>query len=222
MRNFYLTYDKLSAKLIFLYNMIKIFSKSDQLYLCVYHTQEAREKPLQEPCLCNREDAWLGVGYYFWLEEEFAHYWGKDSKLRERNSYYSIYKAFINRSLIYDTRDNYTKITSKVVEGKEYILDATFSERGYSLFNEYVEEAIKHIQEHSDSSLSLAQVHRYLADKIWPKLNIKGIIYDDLPVNSKLRDYSQIPPLFYKKRIQLVIFDKKLIEGFKIHLHMGN
>jgi hypothetical protein len=192
-------------------------------YLTVFHTQKSRGKILSEPCKCRRKDAWLGEGYYFWLEEEFAHYWGKDSKINSRTQYYCIYKAYIDIDTIYRVGTNYNSVNTRDNNpDKERILDATFSEKGYFLFRDYVEEAITHIRKNSGLSLSLKQVHRYLADEVWPNLNIKGIIYDDLPKNSPSREYSGIPPLFYKKRIQLVIFDLSLVKSFALHLDMQN
>jgi hypothetical protein len=35
----------------------------------MYHVQEKRKNRLVNPVKCNRSDAWLGSGYYFWLEE---------------------------------------------------------------------------------------------------------------------------------------------------------
>jgi hypothetical protein len=52
-------------------------------------------------------------------------------------------------------------------------------------------------------------------------LNICGIIYDDKPNNpAKKRDriYSQIPDLYYKKRIQVVSFKLKNIHNFALYL----
>jgi len=66
--------------------------------------------------------------------------------------------------------------------------------------------------------VDLQKVHRFLSDNIWKKMGIEGIIYDDLPSNPrhKGRVYSEIPDLYYKKRIQVVIFDLKNIRDFSI------
>ena len=63
-------------------------------YTC-YHTQEYRIKDseLDFPIICRDSKAWLGTAYYFWLDEDFAHYWGKDFK--NKTGYYSIYKCEI-------------------------------------------------------------------------------------------------------------------------------
>ena len=66
-------------------------------YTIGYHTQEYRSnaQPLEEPIKCKGRTAWLGIGYYFWTEIEFAHYWGQDFKKRA-TGYYDIYKANLN------------------------------------------------------------------------------------------------------------------------------
>ena len=51
-------------------------------------------------------------------------------------------------------------------------------------------------------------------------LGITGIIYDDKPTNpkNKNRVYSEIPDLYYKKRIQVVLFNLKNISNFELYL----
>ena len=68
--------------------------------------------------------------------------------------------------------------------------------------------------------VTLDAIHRYLGDNVWPALGITGIIYDDKPVNprDKNRVYSEIPDLYYKKRIQVIIFNLKNISNFKLFL----
>ena len=50
--------------------------------MILYQTVEDRDNPehikSNSPFLCNRKDAWLGKGYYFWdTLIENAHWWGK-------------------------------------------------------------------------------------------------------------------------------------------------
>ena len=45
-----------------------------------YHTQESRTVVLTQPKMCVSNEAWLGIGFYFWTHLEFAHYWGNDGK----------------------------------------------------------------------------------------------------------------------------------------------
>jgi len=166
------------------------------LYLEVYHTQESRKSKLTSPIICNRADAWLGVGYYFWMDETFAHNWGNDSK--KTTGYYDIYSALID---------------------EEGILNATFDEKEYYFFVKSIEKARKYLAK-TLNGINLQNVHRFLADKVWPHMGIKGIIFDDIPHNAYNhgRIYSDIKPLYYTKRIQIVIFDTKNIVTFVPHL----
>ena len=59
----------------------------------MYHTQERWAERLTEPIICKRDNAWLGVGYYFWDEEVDAIHWGHNSK--RRTGYFEIYTADI-------------------------------------------------------------------------------------------------------------------------------
>jgi len=93
------------------------------------------------------------------------------------------------------------------------------SEEGYFFFREKVEEAIEHFKK-NHKPVTLAQVNRFLADNIWPDLGVEGILYDDKPINSWKTDrvYSEIPDLYYKKRIQVVLFKLINICNFELLL----
>jgi hypothetical protein len=171
-------------------------SVGSEFYLQVYHTQESRVKRIAGPIICTRDNAWLGVGYYFWIDEEFAHNWGISSK--NKTGRYDIYLAEIS---------------------EDKILNATFNEEEYDFFVRSIEKARKHLAK-SFENITLKSVHRFLADKIWSKIGIKGIIFDDIPHNALdgSRIYSDIKPLYYKKRIQIVIFDRENIVTFAPHI----
>ncbi len=172
-------------------------------YLIGYHTQEFRpaSQPLEKPIKCVGSNAWLGIGYYFWTEEDFAHYWGEDFKI-QNTGYYDIYKGILY---------------------VENCINAVFDEDGYLFFRQKIEETIEHFKS-KKVRVSLEQVNRFLADNIWPELGVEGIIYDDKPTNPKRSDrvYSEIPDLYYKKRIQVVLFKLENIRTFAIHLEEQN
>ncbi len=165
-------------------------------YLEGYHTQEYRsaEDPLPRPLKCRAKTAWLGIAYYFWTEREFAFYWGQDFKMNTGS--FDIYKADLN---------------------VENCINAVFDENGYFFFREKIEETINHFQE-LGKTVTLEQVNRFLADNIWPALGVEGVIYDDKPMNPAKYDriYSEIPDLYYKKRIQVALFDLKNIRNFEL------
>ncbi|MCF2496126.1 hypothetical protein [Dyadobacter chenhuakuii] len=165
-----------------------------------YHTQEFRpmSQPLEKPVKCIAKNAWLGIGFYFWTEIEFAHYWGLDFKIRNTGSY-DVYIAHLDTSTC---------------------VNSVFDEEGYFFYKEKIEETINHFQT-SGMNVSLEQVNRFLSDNIWPQIGVEGIIFDDKPTNpgrNPNRVYSLIPELYYKKRIQIVMFNTKRIRNFAIHL----
>lgn len=167
-------------------------------YLIGYHTQEFRgnSPSLEKPIKCKTKIAWLGIGYYFWTEVEFAHYWGEDWK--SNTGSYDIYKSLLNI-------DN--------------CINTVFDEEGYFFFRKNIEDTIDHFRE-KGIDVTLEQVNRFLADEIWPNLGIHGIVYDDKPVNPRKSDriYSEIPDLYYKKRIQVVLFNLENIINFELYL----
>jgi len=168
-----------------------------------YHTMECREAVLTRPLKCVDRKAWLGVGFYFWLEEIYACYWGEDFKIRKNNP-----KA---------KSDSYDVYTADL--DIENCLNTVFNEEHYMNFIEILEEVIKYFKI-KRKKISLDGVNRYLADEMWPYLGIEAIIYDDKPTNpkNKKRIYSEIPDLYYKKRIQVVIFNLKKIRNFELYL----
>lgn len=174
-------------------------SISNKPYLVGYHTQEHRYDvdSLKEPIKCEDKNAWLGIGNYFWTEIEFAHYWGEDFKKKE-TGYYDIYKADIN---------------------VENCLNAVFDEEGYFFFKRKIEETIEYFKR-NNITVTLEQVNRFLADNIWNDIGVESILYDDKPINPYKSDrvYSEIPNLYFKKRIQIVAFNLKNVSNFTLYL----
>jgi len=165
-----------------------------------FHTQEDRGYILSVPCKCVRDDAWLGEGYYFWIEENDAILWGENSKAK-RNGKYQIYKAII-------VCDN--------------ILDTVFNEEQYLFWIKTIERAAKSLIKNSSYKPTLKEVNKFLKEKAgWGK-KITGIMFQDLPTNE---NYLLIRPtedkgkrdfFAYKKRIQIGIFDLGIISEFTI------
>ena len=170
----------------------------DRTTVTGYHSQEYRSAELTQPIKCFDKKAWLGVGYYFWIEVIYAHYWGEDKKSSGKTQSYDIYRAGL-------------KI--------ENCLNTVFNEEHYLFFKEMIKEAIMYFKNMREP-VNLELVNRYLNDKVWTKHGIEGIIFDDKPTNpkNKTRIYSEIPDLYYDKRIQIVIFDMKNINNFELYL----
>ena len=168
-----------------------------------YHAMECRETELSRPIKCVDKKAWLGFGYYFWLELIYAKYWGEDFKTRKNNprakaETYDVYTADLNIANCINT---------------------VFCEEDYVYFVKLVETAIQHFK-NMHKQVTLDMVHCYFAEKIWREHGVEGIIYDDKPTNPKHKNriYSEIPDLYYKKRIQVVLFDLKNIRNFELYL----
>ena len=177
----------------------------DKKFIVGYHTQEHRlGNKLLKPLMCSELNSWLGNGYYFWVEEEFANYWGEDFKTKNTGAF-DIYKANLNT---------------------ENCINAVFSEEGYYFFRNQIDKVISRFKD-LGIAINLKNVHDYLADEIWSKKNISGIIYDDLPKNpyfNKNRKYSVInhtegknEVFCYRKRIQIVVFNTENICNFELY-----
>lgn len=172
-------------------------------YLIGYHSQENRkDAELLEPIKCESSDAWLGIGYYFWVSVEFAKYWGEDFKTNKKNNPYDIYKGFVDSS---------------------QFLNTVFNEKHYYKFKEFVDAVTQKLMI-EDEDITLLSVHKHLSDNYWSKLGVTGILYDDLP-NNKQRKNSLIRKetnksefFYYKKRIQFVVFDLKNVRNFTMFL----
>lgn len=157
----------------------------------MYHTQENRGSILKSPIACIRDDAWLGAGYYFWIEERDSLKWGEDFK--KSTGSFHVYKAEI------DT---------------ENVLDTVFNEKHYNFWISSIEKAIKVLGPKSKRKLTLKDLNDYFKDKA--KWNgVSGILFQDIPASETS---SQILGFYYRKRIQLVVYNTEIINSFALHL----
>lgn len=180
---------------------------NDKQFLIGYHTQEFRyDSELSVPLKCTMDNAWLGMGYYFWIDLEFAQYWGEDFKSK-KNGYYDIYTAQIDIN---------------------NCINAVFNEEHYLFFRRCIEKSIEHFTKHN-LPVTLKEIHEFLLNKFWKEHGITGILYDDLPYNPnnkanrkysvvEYKEYHQIKYFYYKKRIQIVVFNLKNVHNFELHL----
>ena len=153
-----------------------------------YHTQEHRSIELTEPVLCNRADAWLGRGYYFWYDILDAREWGKNSK--KSFEYFEIYKSQLS---------------------KENILDTVFNEEHYLFWLKMIETTANLITQKTGIKASIQEINEYFIEKaLWNDLN--GIQFQDLPKNQNL---SLITNFYYRKRIQIVLFTLTNVKTFE-------
>lgn len=157
----------------------------------MFHTQEKWGKKLTNPIKCLRDDAWLGEGYYFWDDLEFAHEWGKKSK--KGTGYYEIYNANI-------VTDN--------------ILDTVFNEEHYNFWLKQVEKVAKIIVKKTGSKASINEINQYFVERgDWKEVD--GILFQDIPKNMNLL---LVEGLWYKKRVQLVAYNEDIILNFSFYI----
>ncbi len=164
--------------------------KYSELTRKMYHTQEKWEKRLSEPIECTKDNAWLGVAWYFWYDEDDAHFWGITSK--KRTGYYEIYSADIS---------------------DENVLDTVFNEEHYLFWVKQIEKAQKVIAKKTGRELNLKQLNDYFVERqIWTKFS--GIMYQNIPEkgpNEIVKDFH------YKKRIQIAVYDLGIMSNFAHH-----
>jgi hypothetical protein len=159
-----------------------------------YQTVEKRESRLSSPIFSKRKNAWLGKGYYFWSQIEDAHIWGKGSQ--NKNGFYEIYISEIDET---------------------NILDTVFNKEHYEYWVEQIESFAKIFFEQTGYQPSVKDVCQYFNKSgIWS--NVDGVKFQDLPQNNK---HLMVQNFYYRKRIQLAVYNKKIILSFIFHLEGG-
>lgn len=156
----------------------------------MYHTQERRTIRLKAPVVCEREDAWLGDGYYFWDDVVDAEQWGHNSK--RETGYFEVYKAEI---LI----DNF--------------LDTVFNEAHYRFWISQVEKAAEQIRRKTGLKPTIKEVNEYFKERaIWSEVD--GIIFQDIPEKDNIL---KVKAFYYRKRIQAAVYNLEIITTFAFH-----
>lgn len=165
----------------------------------MYHTQEHRVEVLASPCICVRDDAWLGIGYYFWYYKEDADSWGTLSK--RNTGAYEIYETTIDC---------------------ENVLDTVFDEKAYKWWIKQIEKTAMKIIKATGKKPTLKELNDFFRDKgIWQ--SIEGIMFQDLAnkydhLMVKPIEYSKrTQPFAYKKRIQLAVYQLDIVRTFELN-----
>lgn len=151
------------------------------------HTQESRPQKLARPVLCKKEDAWLGDAYYFWYDAQDAFNWGNTSK--RKYGYFEVYVAEI------DCAD---------------VLDTVFNEDHYKFWVRMVEKAAKAIMKRTGQKPSIKSINNYFKERAQWK-DVTGIMFQDIPQSET---YVMVISLYYKKRIQLAVYNLSIIVSF--------
>lgn len=159
-----------------------------------YHTQEHRNDILNNPISCINDNAWLGEGYYFWLEENDALFWGNVSK--KKTGSYDVYVGEIEC---------------------ENVLDTVFNEEQYRFWVRNIEKAAKNFIRKTGFKPSIKEINDYFYDRgIWKHFD--GIMFQDI---SKNETHYIVKQFQYKKRIQIVLFNLSKMTNFA-HFFKGN
>ena len=155
-----------------------------------YHTQEKRKVILKQPLKCEKINAWLGIGYYFWIDENDALFWGQVAK--RKTGKYDVYIAHI------------------VFED---ILDTVFNEEHYTFWLKNIEKAGKTILKKTGIKPTLKEINEYFMERgIWNEID--GIMFQDISQNETHYIVQQFQ---YKKRIQLGLFNLNKMSNFAHH-----
>lgn len=153
----------------------------------MYHTQESWPDRLDKPVLCEREDAWLGEGFYFWEDMLDAEQWGHNSK--RRTGRFEIYE-------------------SKIIV--DDFLDTVFNEEHYRFWINQVEKTADAIQLKTGFKPTLKEINEYFKEKsLWSEVD--GIIFQDIPENDNIL---KVKSFYYRKRIQAVVYNTEIILTF--------
>jgi hypothetical protein len=172
----------------------------------MYHTQESRTAKLTAAVPCVRDDAWLGEGLYFWNTLHDADYWGNTSK--KATGYYEVYQSLIE---------------------SENLLDTVFNEEHYEFWLKQIEKVGMKFVKDTGNKPTLKELNDYFKEKAtWTEVD--GILFQDLPANN---NFLMVKPIIkpvpfrggnreilvsfaYRKRIQLVVYNSKIITNFDL------
>lgn len=165
----------------------------------LYHTVEDRNNleyvRSHAPFLCNRKDAWLGSGYYFWeYFVDFAHWWGEQCY---NGNYYICETSYIeDQSTILDLHGDMMQLAD-FLEG----FDMLCKELGRDDF--LLPEVIAFMRR-KPSGFNFKAIR---VSSIKSRLNEREIGFNYLPMSRYGDDFMSLMP-----RIQMCVFDKKSVQ----------
>lgn len=155
----------------------------------MYHTQEKREVRLRQPMKCIKDNAWLGIAWYFWYDLEDAFFWGITAK--PSTGYFEIYSSQIDC---------------------ENVLDTVFNETHYLFWKKQIEKAQAAFLK-AGAAPTLKQLNDYFYQKgIWSQFG--GIMFQNI---ANTQNYYIVKDFQYKKRIQMAVYNLNIITNFAHH-----
>lgn len=157
----------------------------------MYHTQERRNVRLSSPVKCERDDAWLGEGYYFWDDSLDAKQWGHNSKRKT-----GFFEVYVSKILI------------------DRFLDTVFYEEHYRFWIRQVEKAADYIKLKTGLKPTIKEINDYFKERaIWDEVD--GILFQDIPENDNIL---KVHSFYYRKRIQAVVYNIEIISTFTFQM----
>jgi hypothetical protein len=155
----------------------------------MYHTQEKRDTLLVGPVQSPLSSSWLGKAYYYWYDGQDAFNWGITHKTD--TGYFEIYESDI------DCTD---------------VLDTVFNEKHYLFWMKEIEKIAKTIVKRTGRKPATKYINEYFRDHgIWN--SVTGIMFQDIPKNN---EYVMVIGFYYKKRIQLAVYDLRIVQTFTL------
>jgi hypothetical protein len=161
--------------------------------LTCFHTTDSMKGTLKFPELSDDKGNWLGDGFYFWQDYEFAEWWGDTDKCKTWNKsrQYDIYESDLE------------------FKNDEFI-DTVFNQEDYYYFLKTIEKYAKKYQRIFREKPNLSEFNLFLKKhKIWQSINI--IRFQDIPEKNAL---VEVTGFYYKKRIQIRVYKPDLISSF--------
>jgi hypothetical protein len=166
--------------------------------ITVYHANEHRGSEII--VYAEGSNQWLGDAYYFWQDFEFVEEWAKSPRNK------------------YSISDIYTVELDLNFDSDEDVIDTVFNENDYYKFVEKIEYFANKYFDKFKEKPSLQEFNNFINDNNFPLWKgIKAIRFQDLPSNDK-KDFLKVKGFFYKKRIQLALYDEtKFIKKMVTH-----
>lgn len=165
-----------------------------------FHTPHFSDPPHKFPVLADGYENWIGDGYYFWQDEQFAKWWGQNKKCGGSN--------LARRYIIYKTQLTFEE---------DDFIDTVFNEDDYYQFVDKIEEFAKQYQKKLKKIPDLKEFNEFIeAFNIWT--SIKVIRFQDLPAQD---EHIQVKGFYYKKRIQIRVNDPTIITNFAVYKNLA-
>jgi hypothetical protein len=163
------------------------------MLLKVYHTTSSLDGIITFPDLTTESDNWLGDGFYFWQDPEFADWWGDTFKCK-----------------IWNTSRKFDVYEANLEFNESDFIDTVFNENDYYNFVSTVEKFAKKFQKIFRKKPTLDDFNLFLKrHNVWESVSI--IRFQDVPANNQL---VEVNGYYYKKRIQIRVNKAEIISSF--------